>query len=647
MFIKMKKLLKTSVIALLLVALNITPVFAITEADRSSVNLDTVYYDPNSCDDSGGTTVAATSSKTGVYLVGDKITSMSKAEIQKQVKGIVMSNDDFREVKNAVDVLNDDKDKVAKVGTVIIELGTWGRLDGGEIEKVIKKVKEINKDATIYWVDVIKGVSHVNAEYNKKIYSKQSEGYKVISWFKTVYPDNDPQKDEGDLKDNKKLLDDDTGNVFPNEAGQKALASTIASNIGASGAVSAGASCGCGVAASAGSGLANVPEPWRSLILNAAATTDPKLKNHVTGVDPRLVAATLWIENRSWPDFNKKWNVSPMAAAGPWQFIPSTWASMGADGDGDGKKDPNNPKDAVYAAFMHQKGSAGKPIMENFNGDIEAGLNLTLVIDRLVPKNLLTYMAKYNGRGAPVSAKLKDYPNNENSNYVKMAYYLLASDFTKAWVAGPNKFIDPRTGDKAGGTTASSGANCATGAEVVGNVVFYSQIDPRWKNDAFGKTSSTIGSSGCGVTSFAMVAATLTGNNSITPKEISKLWGEKGWALAGGTSWAAFEPNGAAKEYGLKAETIFANQGSHFNQNTIDKITAALRAGKLVIASGDHKTSTLFTGPHIIVIRGVTADGKFLVNDPKDDPKLKQQTSKQWDKSVLMAEAYAAWAFSK
>ena len=111
---------------MMLVALNMTPVFAITEADRSAVNLDTVYYDPNSCDDSGGTTVAATSSKTGVYLVGDKITKVSKTEIQKQVKGIVMSNDDYREVKNAVDVLNDDKDKVAKVGTVIIELGTWG-----------------------------------------------------------------------------------------------------------------------------------------------------------------------------------------------------------------------------------------------------------------------------------------------------------------------------------------------------------------------------------------------------------------------------------------------------------------------------------------------------------------------------------------
>ncbi|MEU5327482.1 lytic transglycosylase domain-containing protein [Streptomyces parvus] len=37
-------------------------------------------------------------------------------------------------------------------------------------------------------------------------------------------------------------------------------------------------------------------------------------------------------------------------AVGPMQFIPSTWAAWGADGNGDGRKDPNNIYDAALAA---------------------------------------------------------------------------------------------------------------------------------------------------------------------------------------------------------------------------------------------------------------------------------------------------------
>ncbi|WP_405897249.1 lytic murein transglycosylase [Streptomyces sp. NBC_00727] len=37
-------------------------------------------------------------------------------------------------------------------------------------------------------------------------------------------------------------------------------------------------------------------------------------------------------------------------AVGPMQFIPSTWATWGQDGNGDGRKDPNNVHDAALAA---------------------------------------------------------------------------------------------------------------------------------------------------------------------------------------------------------------------------------------------------------------------------------------------------------
>ncbi|MFD9822217.1 lytic transglycosylase domain-containing protein [Streptomyces violascens] len=44
-------------------------------------------------------------------------------------------------------------------------------------------------------------------------------------------------------------------------------------------------------------------------------------------------------------------------AVGPMQFIPSTWASSGRDGNGDGVKDPNNVYDAALAAGFYLCGN--------------------------------------------------------------------------------------------------------------------------------------------------------------------------------------------------------------------------------------------------------------------------------------------------
>ena len=40
-------------------------------------------------------------------------------------------------------------------------------------------------------------------------------------------------------------------------------------------------------------------------------------------------------------------------AVGPLQFIPSTWETWGADGDGDGVADPNDLDDAAVAAARY------------------------------------------------------------------------------------------------------------------------------------------------------------------------------------------------------------------------------------------------------------------------------------------------------
>lgn len=58
-------------------------------------------------------------------------------------------------------------------------------------------------------------------------------------------------------------------------------------------------------------------------------------------------------------DFGRNLSVSSAGAGGWMQFIGSTWARYGVDADRDGRKDPYNPLDAIYAAanYLHASGA--------------------------------------------------------------------------------------------------------------------------------------------------------------------------------------------------------------------------------------------------------------------------------------------------
>ena len=57
--------------------------------------------------------------------------------------------------------------------------------------------------------------------------------------------------------------------------------------------------------------------------------------------------------------FGTNLNVSSAGAEGWMQFIPSTWAVYGVDANGDGKKDPYNPVDAICAAARYLRAAGG------------------------------------------------------------------------------------------------------------------------------------------------------------------------------------------------------------------------------------------------------------------------------------------------
>lgn len=239
----------------------------------------------------------------------------------------------------------------------------------------------------------------------------------------------------------------------------------------------AGSCCPAGGAGAANAALsANIPQVWRDLIAQAAP--------NYPDVNPNLVAMTLWVENRGWPEYKDSgWPVSSVGAQGPWQFWPPTWASMGTDGDGDGVKDPDNPKDSVHAAFKHQLGSAGKPIAAEFDGDADSSFNK--IIFQRDEKNLLSYAASYNGGAAPSGDHINTFPRSwpggsrddyerQNSGYIVMAYWLLATDFVKTANNDFTGFVDAYTGGatEGGGSPSSAsedgGCTSQTGGVVDG-----------------------------------------------------------------------------------------------------------------------------------------------------------------------------------
>jgi transglycosylase-like protein with SLT domain len=71
---------------------------------------------------------------------------------------------------------------------------------------------------------------------------------------------------------------------------------------------------------------------------------------------PAILAAINGIES----GFGANLGPSSAGAVGWMQFLPSSWATYGVDADGDGKADPNDPQDAIFAAASYLQ-AAGMP----------------------------------------------------------------------------------------------------------------------------------------------------------------------------------------------------------------------------------------------------------------------------------------------
>lgn len=134
-------------------------------------------------------------------------------------------------------------------------------------------------------------------------------------------------------------------------------------------------------------------------------------------------------------------------------------------------------------------------------------------------------------------------------------------------------------------------------------LTYYSQLDSRWSSKMYssvGNTSQTIGSSGCGPTSSAMVVSSIKGN--ITPDTMADLYVQYGYRSANnGTYWSAFK--WTADVFDIEYSECYK----------LDDAVAKLKDNHYIITSCNQG---LFTyGGHFIVLIGVEGD-YIKVYDP-------------------------------
>lgn len=128
--------------------------------------------------------------------------------------------------------------------------------------------------------------------------------------------------------------------------------------------------------------------------------------------------------------------------------------------------------------------------------------------------------------------------------------------------------------------------------KTVNGFPLYNQLD--YPNKRFG--SGTVATSGCGITSLAMVATYLTGHTYL-PDELAGYFGGYG------------ENNVQRLEYGAKQMRLPIHKADNIRQ-----IFSAMKEGSIAILLMNHLS--IFTeSQHFIVLNGMTKDGKYLVAD--------------------------------
>ncbi len=168
-------------------------------------------------------------------------------------------------------------------------------------------------------------------------------------------------------------------------------------------------------------------------------------------------------------------------------------------------------------------------------------------------------------------------------------------------------------------------------------MVSYEQIDKKWADKEYGKGLASIGETGCGPASLAMIGATLLGNSSITPLTLANEYGDRFHTPGGGSSWGIIPA--FASDYNLNMTDLGTDFSAAAN---------ILKAGGLVLVSVDPGWFTTYG--HFMVIRSVSADGSsFFMNDPNGAGLNKDSETRAFSTDFMRGEGAIKkmWGFTK
>ena len=170
--------------------------------------------------------------------------------------------------------------------------------------------------------------------------------------------------------------------------------------------------------------------------------------------------------------------------------------------------------------------------------------------------------------------------------------------------------------------------------KAINKCVHYLQWDSRWKNVKYSTHTSkqTIGNSGCGTTSMAMILATVV-NKSITPVETSALAVANGYrTYSNGTAWGFYE-------FCFKKYSGFSK---FITTSSVTTLKAALAQGALAVCSMNNGDGHFWTSSgHFIVAIGYDSKGYIYANDPNKKTCPRKQLSSKFSK--CLKQAFIFW----
>lgn len=354
----------------------------------------------------------------------------------------------------------------------------------------------------------------------------------------------------------------------------------------------------------------------------------------VNGVDiDRLLKAIAQRESGGDP----KAQSGSSSASGKYQYIDGTWQSRKSiyppSGDYSHAKDaPESIQDAVAYIEYTQK-------VKDFGGDLTKiavshfypiANDKPELMDVVPPSNSITprqyaegFIRSYEAdEGSSITLKYRDAPEFDKYNTSSSASSDTPTDTTP--VAG-------------GDCSDTEDTDTSSGFENVDGISMFYQTKEPWASQSYG--IGNIKDCGCGPTSLAIAAKTIGGANT-DPKKMADWFVSNGGQVGGGScasNWI-WESRSSlfASTYDLNISSISASA---------DAIKSSLSEdGTMVLMSQDN--NGMFTsGGHIMLARGVNADGKILVADPNSEEYTKRSAG--FSDQEIEAGLRAAWVIKK